>query len=301
MPNAGATCPVGAVCLSCRSTTKLRIRLASSPGGEICWTACEKCAIGWVPLSLKLDALAWLVAEHRQHLGLPPLPDRHAPPAPLPMALPTVLSDRYGAARLLDQYFNAARDDGSGPLYTGAMFDRLDGGGDRPDARDVIVAEDLVAVSMLSVQVPPRAALAILQVERDHLRHLLADIPADVDLVDADDPVIGKRSTAHLLWEVLVGLPGVGPVMAGKILARKRPRLIPVVDSVVLRTLGHPGASYWRDLRHHLRADDRRLQMFLAEVLRDVRLDGQVSVIRAFEVLVWLTGKTHVAHREPAL
>lgn len=209
------------------------------------------------------------------------------------MTLPPVLDDAERAAHLLVRYFTGTRRGGSGPLYTGGMFERLGGGGDRPGSRDAITAEDLVAVSMLSVRVPPRAALLILGEERDHIAHLLAAVPVDVDLVDAGDPLIGERSAATELWSLLVRFPGIGFVTAGKLLARKRPRLIPVLDRVVRRTLEHPGTGYWRDLRHHLRADDRRLQGFLTGVLRDAGLDGQVSAIRAFDVLVWLTGKDH--------
>jgi hypothetical protein len=215
------------------------------------------------------------------------------------MTLPKVLSDRVGAAGLLDRYFHGVRDDGTGPLYTGGVFEQLGGGGDQPDVQNVITAEDLVAVSMLSVQVPPRAALSILDEARDHIGRQLAEIPVDVDLVNADDSLIGSRSAANQLWDNLVRFPGVGPVTAGKVLARKRPRLIPVVDSVVLRALKHPGTGYWRDLRHHLQADDHRLHGFLTGVLCDVRLDGRVSVIRAFDVLVWLTGKNRVQQPEP--
>ena len=299
MPGLNETCPVGTVCVSCRSTTDLRIRVDSGPAGDICWTACGKCATGWVPLRLTRDAVVGLAADHREHLGLPPRPDRNAPPPPRPMTLPAVLTDPHGTARLLDRYFHGIRADRTGPLYTGGMFERLGGGGDRPEGRDVITAEDLVAVSMLGVQVPPRAALLILGDEREHLAHHLAQIPVDVDLVDADGSLIGTRSAANLLWDVLVQLPGVGPVIAGKILARKRPRLVPVVDSVVLRVLEHPGTGYWRDLRHHLQADDRQLHRFLTCVLRDVGLDGRVSSVRAFDVAVWLTGKNHVHEPQP--
>lgn len=197
--------------VSCRSTTGLRIRVDSGPVGDICWTACESCASGWVPLRLTRDAVVGLAADHREHLGLPPRPDRNAPPPPRPMALPAVLTDPHGAAHLLDRYFYGVRDDRTGPLYTGASFEQFGGGGDRPEVRDVVTAEDLVAVSMLSVQVPPRAALLILVDAREDLARQLAQIPVDVDLVDADDSHIGPRSAANLLWDVLVRFPGIGP------------------------------------------------------------------------------------------
>src|SRR6185312_13166180 len=115
------------------------------------------------------------------------------PPAPKPMTLPAVLDDSHLAGRFLDDYFVAPRSDGHGPLFTGGRFERLGGGGDRVEFRNVITAEDLAAASLLNVNVPARAALAILEPGRDVVTDLLADIPADVDLVDADDATIGRR------------------------------------------------------------------------------------------------------------
>lgn len=99
----------------------LRVRVDGGPAGDICWTACRSCAVGWVPLRSTLDAVE-LARDHREHLGLPRLP---------------VFTDRRRAADLLDCYFHRVRADRSGPLHPGGMFDRLGGGGDRPDVRDV--------------------------------------------------------------------------------------------------------------------------------------------------------------------
>jgi len=44
----------------------------------------------------------------------------------------------------------------------------------------------------------------------------------------------GKGSNPVKLYDLLDGLPGVGGTVATKLLARKRPRSIPIVDSVVI-------------------------------------------------------------------
>jgi hypothetical protein len=49
------------------------------------------------------------------------------------------------------------------PPFTGGRFDRLGGGGDRPEVGDIITSDDLIAVEMLSVRVPPKVALDLLE------------------------------------------------------------------------------------------------------------------------------------------
>jgi Family of unknown function (DUF6308) len=257
----------------------------------VCWTQCHVCTALGRGLPWRQDVRDVLVEEHRKHLGLPEPPP---PPVPWPTrlpALPVVLADPRRAADLVLRYFEGRRDHDRTPLYTGAAFERFAGSGDHPRVANVFTAADLVAVSMLSVQVPPRAALRILLDECDSLSACLADIPADVDLADVDEAVVADGSAADRLWWQLYSYPGVGSVTAGKLLARKRPRLIPVLDGVVRGVLGHPGKGYWRDLRGELRADDGRLVTQLNEIRHAAGLGESISTIRVFDVLVWMTGK----------
>ena len=99
------------------------------------------------------------------------------------------------AAGALSAYFRI-----DGPVKgrsSGAWFERLAGGGDRPESARRIDADDLVAVTMLSVQVPPPVAAELLHGPLgDEVAALLTDVPADVALVDADDRHIGPTSAA---------------------------------------------------------------------------------------------------------
>lgn len=79
----------------------------------------------------------------------------------------------------------------------------------------------------------PRAALEILDTQRAALNGLLKGIPADLDLDLAGPEVVGPDSAASHAWHQLFEIKGVGWVTAGKLLARKRPRLIPVYDQLV--------------------------------------------------------------------
>ena len=233
-----------------------------------------------------------LVDEHRKHLGLP---EASPPPAPWPIrlpALPVVLADPHRAADLIHCYFEGRQDDDGTPLYTGAAFERFAGGGDRPRVENMFTADDLIAVSTLSVPVPPRAALRILLDDADRLSAYLADVPADVDLADVDQAVIADGSAADRLWWQLYSYPGIGP----------RCRQAPGPEAatpdsgrrssgVVRGVLAHPGKGYWRDLRGELRADGGRLVEQLNGIRRAAGLSESISTIRVFDVLVWMTGK----------
>ncbi|WKG12436.1 DUF6308 family protein [Nocardia sp. PE-7] len=208
--------------------------------------------------------------------------------------LPTELEhgQTAAAAALLRTYFCDVEADGS-PRYSGAAFERFGGGGDRSEIANVFTAEDVVAVSMLNVRVPGSAALRMLERDRAGLSSLLGSIPADLDLVDAEIDILDEDSPADRLWRALRSV-GVGPVTTSKLLARKRPRLLPVVKQV----LDHPDRhSYWMTLRSALRDDERALVEILAAARIDAGLGEDISLIRCFDVVVWMVGRRDVQFR----
>jgi Family of unknown function (DUF6308) len=80
-------------------------------------------------------------------------------------------------------------------------------------------------------------------------------------------------------------------VTTSKLLARKRPRLLPVIDSVVKEMLKHPAkASFWLTLCAQLNADGGRLNDHLLAVREEAGFSS-ISVIRCFDVVVWMIGK----------
>jgi hypothetical protein len=66
-----------------------------------------------------------------------------------------------------------------------------------------------------------------------------------VDLWKAPDDMVGPKSHAGQLWSSLAELPWVSPMATGKLLARKRPRLIPVLDRVLKASLERPNEGDW--------------------------------------------------------
>ena len=186
----------------------------------------------------------------------------------------------------LVEYFQSGR-------FTGGRFDRLAGGGDRTNIADVFTSDDVVAVSLLGVRIPGAPALALLDDQNRTYARLLQQIPVGVDLWRADEADVGPGSHADELWKALVRLPGINWVTAGKLLARKRPRLIPVYDRVVKAALGRSHADeWWRPLRQAL-IDDPKLVAHLS-VLRDqAHIAGTVSLLRVLDVCIWMQDYGH--------
>ncbi|MFF4147786.1 DUF6308 family protein [Streptomyces sp. NPDC001698] len=77
-------------------------------------------------------------------------------------------------------------------------------------------------------------------------------------------------------------------MIAGKLLARKRPRLLPVYDRVVRCALGHPRPSFWLALHAALRVDDRALQRQLLTLRQAAGVPETVSALRVCDVAVWM-------------
>jgi len=176
-----------------------------------------------------------------------------------------------------------------GADYTGARFDVWDSTGTRNADADRFTADDLVAVSFLSVAVPSKAAWELLQGRPADFNALLAEVP-DQDLADVDPRDINEVWPAWRLWEELRQLRGVDWVIAGKLLARKRPRLIPIYDRVV-KTVTGGDRNYWVPVCKAFQADDQALRRRLLRLHEEAGLPAAVPGLRVFDVIAWMEGK----------
>jgi hypothetical protein len=214
--------------------------------------------------------------------------------------IPKKLLDVDVAVGLVREYF-ADGPDGRA-RYSGAYFERLGGGGDRPEVANQVTADDLLAVSMLSVPVVRYYALHVLEYRSREISSLLARIPVDAKLTDdgAGD-LIAKGNPAWELWNLLHGIKPrlhrsrLGPVAAGKLLARKRPHLIPVYDSHVKKALGRPrnDQAWWSDLRCQLTRDAALVREL--ETVRARAGAGHLSLLRTFDVMCWMSQPSGMA------
>ncbi|QDO42527.1 hypothetical protein FNV62_34350 [Streptomyces sp. RLB3-17] len=208
------------------------------------------------------------------------------------LKIPAVLWDRLYVAGLLRRYW-AVLPNGT-PAYTGARFERLTGGGDQPEVANHFTPADFIAVDTLSVDVPVRAVLHVLEPTGPNpYSRLLSQIPVDLELAAAEERHVAKDSPAWNLWQSLRDVDGIGSVGAGKLLARKRPRLLPIYDSVIKKVFERPSTdlSFWSDVRRALRADGRMLVAHLEDVRGLAGLGEDIGVLRVLDTAAWLHGR----------
>jgi hypothetical protein len=158
----------------------------------------------------------------------------------------------------------------------GSTFDLLE-----PNDPDVVGPADLLAASLVGA--PPSARAVRHLLDPAGSRRLTAGlraIPAGVDLWSARP---GHLERAAQLWELLQEADGLGPVRATKLLARKRPRLVPLVEPAGAVLLELPPGSVWATLRGVLDDAGRRGRI---EAIRPPAAEG-LALLRLFDLAIW--------------
>lgn len=209
---------------------------------------------------------------------------------PPPIRLPKVLREENDAAAIdvLREYFTR-KVVKTGHLRSGARWDGWDPSGRRAADADVFTADDLVAITTLSVEVPPEGAWILLVERRAELAALLVAVGPDRDLAGESEP----KTEVSPEWRLESGLReihGIGRTTAAKLIARKRPRLYPVYDDVVARQLDTRKA-HLEPVRLALRRGDGALHSRLLDLRVRAGLPENVPALRILDVLAWMQGK----------
>jgi hypothetical protein len=164
----------------------------------------------------------------------------------------------------------------SEPEFAGMTFSDL--GRNPPDE---IITDDLLAVSLLDITWRPQAIRILLGSHQQQLSGMLAAIPQATDLWDASDDTLRP---IEALWDALTAIDGVGTASATKLLARKRPRLCPISDSVVIKAVDVPHRT-WDVLRCLLQDPAARAEV---KALRPPTAAG-ASLLRILDVALWVS------------
>lgn len=202
----------------------------------------------------------------------------------------------------LRRYFSPDPAPGS-PAFSGRRFESLGRGCPQEDDRNRFTPADLLAVQCLSVTVPIEVALDLLEGGLGRqVSGLLSQVPADVGLGTGDArSLVEDGREADQAWHLLEAQDDVGWVTAGKLLARKRPHLIPVWDHVVRCALGRPNGA-WLWLENLLRAEEAAVLRRLEDLHRQAELPPGISLLRVLDVVIWMRHRdSHRPSRCPGL
>lgn len=194
------------------------------------------------------------------------------------------------AAHFLQTYFGVI---GSTP-YTGGSWDAFIARRRKGELANRFELEDFYGPTLLSVAIPGKAALAILNLSED-ITDLLISIPADAQLWS---PTISDElvTTTAKLLRLIHGpdISGVHSTKASKLLAAKRPEWMPIWDTVVLGQLGITGQPFWEDYiygwHNGLQVNEVVDQL---EELRNTLGEAHqnVSLLRIADVIIWMHGQ----------
>jgi len=173
--------------------------------------------------------------------------------------------------------------------YTGAHFERL-----VSSDPYVIDADDLVAVTMLGVSVPASASIRILGAERTGISRLLRMIPPHMTISDPDSKqLLSKSGPVWDLWDVLKPLHGLGRTITSKLLAAKRPALVPIFDTHVSSALRLDKVNDWKLWGNFMRSPASREA--IANLRGNISAETVVGLsdLRLLDIAIWM--RTHGA------
>jgi hypothetical protein len=109
-------------------------------------------------------------------------------------------------------------------------------------------------------------------------------LPTIDDSTEIGAPDASRQlAAAGPLWDLLDALPEVGDAKASKLLARKRPLLIPITDSIIVKSVGTRGRT-WTTLNHCFQDN------LFREKVESLRPDDtqRISLLRIFDVAIWM-------------
>jgi Family of unknown function (DUF6308) len=170
------------------------------------------------------------------------------------------------------------------PDFAGMTFSDL--GRNPPNE---ITADDLLAVSLLDITWRPRVVRLLLGSRGPELSAMLAAIPQATDLWEATDDDLRH---IDVMWDALMAIDGIGTASATKLLARKRPRVCPISDHVVIKAVDVPGRT-WDVLRCLLQDPAARAEV---EALRPDSA-AAATLLRILDVALWVSYGTTAAAR----
>lgn len=179
------------------------------------------------------------------------------------------------AQELLDAYY-----DPDGPFAATSFLDVGE------NASLSVSAADILSPSFLGVPIWPQAARKLLSQQPTELIDFLTMSEGrELGQRDPFEPGDSVYDAADSAWWALCGLPDFGDARAYKLMARKRPALMPVVDSRVLWVLGDPsGLTIWTLFDVAMRDEGIRV------ALKGFKVPTDTPDLRTLDTILWMFG-----------
>jgi len=200
---------------------------------------------------------------------------------------------RTDAAQLAAQYFLGA----GGRAFSGAAFEHIGHPWSQPSTANLITPSDLLALGTLMVPLDHLAAVDLLTPEfQTRATALLEVIPLTSSIGDSNAPdLLSDDGAASQLYELIKTVDRMGKTRASKLLARKRPGLIPIRDENVEQALGAKSLHAWWKPFHQWanesRDADGHSYLDLAQAIHSVvGLGALVTPLRTLDAVLWRLG-----------
>lgn len=191
------------------------------------------------------------------------------------------------AVVLLQGYYAGVLETGMG--FEGGWWDGFDPSGTRNLSASTFTADDLLSASLLSADIHPTALLHILGERAEGLSSALQTLGGDRDLGSLSAHEVKDLEMNSTIWRELRAIPFIGPTRASKLIARKRPNLIPIYDNIVGEAVyGGTSMAQWGRLHTALTADHGALNDHLSSLRLRSGLPDWISSLRIFDVIAWL-------------
>ncbi|GAA4105995.1 DUF6308 family protein [Enteractinococcus coprophilus] len=192
-------------------------------------------------------------------------------------------------------------DEGYDVPFHGSYFDDLDRNLLNDD-ENLITGSDLYALTMLEVEIERKAGVDLLIYKAEEITQLLSCIPntplAELSRAEFETHV-SNSSPAAELWRTFYSIPSIGSTRASKLLARKRPHLIPIHDRFIKEVTGVSARNDWEQWWVALTDETQELQQ-RAEVLRASINRPDLSTLRVLDVMFWYSRKYGIHSNLPS-
>jgi hypothetical protein len=165
--------------------------------------------------------------------------------------------------------------------YAALTFNR--GWADNPN---VVTDFDLLALNFLGLRIEPLGYRQLLE-HKGELEACLERIDPATRLWEVEDEGHPGYQAANKAWQVIMNLYGFGYVGASKLLARKRPHLVPILDQWVGQFYDHDTEEYWLPLAEALRAAG--IREMIARLRPTHLSDDDLSILRTLDIAIWMT------------